>query len=259
MPLLALVLVTLLGAFAALPAAAEDVCARATAAIEREKALPPRLLHSISLAESGRWDKERRASRAWPWTINAEGNGQYFPTKAEAIAAVRTLQARGVRSIDVGCMQVNLHHHPAAFATLETAFDPVENARYAAGFLSELRGQTGSWARAIAHYHSAKPERGGPYWQRVAVLLYKEYSDADGPAATSAAAASPAVAPPVRTAVLAPRLAPLASPIQPRPVTTTAFAPRPLDVSTLAPVSATATPVTQLRSTLVRPQMWRAR
>jgi len=253
--ILAFVLVTLLGAFAARPAVADDACARATAAIEREMALPPRLLHSISLAGSGRWDKERRAGRAWPWTINAEGNGQYFPTKAEAIAAVRALQARGVRSIDVGCMQVNLFHHPAAFASLEVAFDPVANARYAARFLTELRGQTGSWPRAIAHYHSARPERGGPYWQRVATLLYKEFRDADA----LGAAPVGAVAAPVGTAALAPRLAPLAPPSQPHPVTATSLAPRSLGTSTLAPVSATATPVTNLRSPLVRPQMWRAR
>jgi hypothetical protein len=61
-----------------------------------------------------------------------------FPTKAKAIAHVRELQARGVRNIDVGCMQINLRHHPNAFPDLETAFDPEMNTAYAAQFLNGL-------------------------------------------------------------------------------------------------------------------------
>ena len=52
---------------------------------------------------------------------------------------MRAVQAQGVRSIDIGCMQVNLMHHPNAFATLDAAFDPLANALYAARFLTELR------------------------------------------------------------------------------------------------------------------------
>ena len=70
--------------------------------------------------------------------------------RREAVAAVRGLQARGVRSIDVGCMQVNLMHHPDAFPSLDVAFDPQANAAYAARFLKELYAQTGDWTRATA-------------------------------------------------------------------------------------------------------------
>ena len=45
---------------------------------------------------------------------------------------MNSYRAQGARSIDVGCMQVNLLHHADAFASLEQAFDPVANARYAA-------------------------------------------------------------------------------------------------------------------------------
>ena len=31
---------------------------------------------------------------------------------------------RGVRLMDVGCMQVNLQMHPDAFPSLDAAFDP---------------------------------------------------------------------------------------------------------------------------------------
>jgi hypothetical protein len=57
--------------------------------------------------------------RPWPWAIDADGVGQFFATKAQAVAAVAALQAQGVHSIDVGCMQVNLMHHPDAFTSLD--------------------------------------------------------------------------------------------------------------------------------------------
>ena len=54
------------------------------------------------------------------------------------MAAVRAMQANGVRSIDVGCGQINLMYHPDAFPNLELAFDPQANAAYAARFLKAL-------------------------------------------------------------------------------------------------------------------------
>jgi hypothetical protein len=38
------------------------------------------------------------------------------------------MQGEGVRSIDIGCMQINLVHHPDAFGSLEAGFDPITNA-----------------------------------------------------------------------------------------------------------------------------------
>ena len=128
--------------------------------------LPARLLGSIAMVESGRVDDDGRA-HPWPWTINAEGRGQFFATKADAIAAVRALQASGVRSIDVGCMQVNLMHHPNAFASLDEAFDPAANALYAGRFLNALFGASGSWLQATAAYHSETPWIGADYQRRV--------------------------------------------------------------------------------------------
>ena len=48
-----------------------------------------------------------------------------------------------MRSIDIGCAQVNLMHHPDAFASLEQAFDPMANADYAARFLKQLHDTHG--------------------------------------------------------------------------------------------------------------------
>src|ERR1700712_4868922 len=69
--------------------------------------LPDKLLPAIARVESGRLDAATGRVRPWPWTINVEGTGSFFDTKAQAIATVQALQARGGRSIDVGCMQGN--------------------------------------------------------------------------------------------------------------------------------------------------------
>jgi hypothetical protein len=156
----------------AAPAWAETVspftdCETAIAAAEKAPRLPDKLMPAISRVESGRLDPVTRRVRPWPWTINVEGTGFFFDAKDQAVAAVRALQARGVRSIDVGCMQVNLMHHPTAFASLDDAFEPVMNARYAARFLLALHRQTGDWSLAAANYHSANADRGEDYQRRV--------------------------------------------------------------------------------------------
>lgn len=142
-------------------------CRAAIARAEQEGGIPPGLLQAIGRVESGRRNPETGTTGPWPWTINAEGRGHFFPEKSAAIAAVRELQGRGVRVIDVGCMQVNLHHHPRAFASLEEAFDPEANARYAAQFLAQLHAARNDWITAAGHYHSHTPELAQAYRARV--------------------------------------------------------------------------------------------
>ena len=62
---------------------------------------------------------------------------------------------------------MNLMHHADAFQSLEEAFDPLANARYAVRFLTQLREKTGSWETASSWYHSANPELGMPYRSQV--------------------------------------------------------------------------------------------
>jgi hypothetical protein len=148
-----------------------DLCRSAIAAAETAERLPPGLLLAIGLVESGRRHPASGTVSPWPWTINVEGTGRYFETREEAVAAVDALRAGGVRLIDVGCMQVNLHHHPAAFASTGDAFDPSRNALYAARFLKRLHDAAGNWMTAVGRYHSATPGRGEPYGARVAAAL----------------------------------------------------------------------------------------
>ncbi len=143
------------------------LCRRLTTRAEVRQRIPRQLLGAIALAESGRWNAARRANTAWPWTIYAERRGRYFATKAAALAAVRRLEEAGVRNIDVGCMQVNLHYHGDAFDSLEAALDPVANVGFAARWIKQLHRETRSWSQAIAFYHSRTLALNRPYRQRV--------------------------------------------------------------------------------------------
>ena len=177
-------------------------CRIAIAAAEQAVAIPPLLMVAIGKVESGRRDPATGAVVAWPWTINAEGQGSYYESKAQAIAAVRALQARGVQSIDIGCMQINLMHHPNAFASLDQAFDPSANATYAAHFLNDLHAQSNDWLHAAGQYHSSTPELGAAYQTQVAAAWTQERNLADAtPLLTAAApAAAPAAMSPIASA-----------------------------------------------------------
>lgn len=167
---------------AALPApppsrqAAFAACESAIAAAARAARLPAGLLEAVASVESGRPDPRPSIFRAgfgpataplrlrpWPWTIDAGGDGRFVGSRAAAVGAVRALQAAGVRAIDVGCLQIDLRDHPHAFRSLDEAFDPVANARYAAGFLNRLHARLHSWKAAVAAYHSESPALGLPY------------------------------------------------------------------------------------------------
>jgi hypothetical protein len=192
-----LVLALLLLTPTALRAEPGRLCRAAIQAAERAAGIPPQLLMAIGRVESGRRDPETGAFHPWPWTINAEGRGQFFPTKAAAIAEVQALQARGVRSIDIGCMQVNLRHHPNAFPNLDAAFDPATNTAYAARFLTELKGSRGDWQAAASAYHSQTPEFAAPYRARVMAAWAEEQARPHPPVAltTQVAARSLPVGP----------------------------------------------------------------
>jgi len=146
---------------------AGNICAIETAAMERRTGIPRHLLTAISLAESGRWNGASRANVAWPWTVTAEGRGRFFDSREEALAEVEMLITQGVRNIDVGCMQVNLHFHGGAFESLDEAFEPRANTAYAATYLKAMYQATGNWMQAAGFYHSTTPERNRPYMQKV--------------------------------------------------------------------------------------------
>jgi hypothetical protein len=153
------------------------LCESAITTAEDSLHLPPHLLLAIAEVESGRPDQSTGQLQPWPWTINAEGAGAFFASKVQAIAAVRALQAQGVQSIDVGCAQINLLYHPAAFASLNQAFDPRANTLYAAHFLNALYADSRNWPTAIGAYHSQTAVLGADYRKRVLALWHDPSAD----------------------------------------------------------------------------------
>ncbi len=144
-------------------------CTAAIAAAETKYNLPPNLLGSIAKVESGRPVTGLADVRAWPWTIDADGQGVFLDSKAAAVAWVQQAQTRGMHFIDVGCMQVDLPLHPGAFRSLDEAFDPAANADYAARYLRALQVEAhGDWNVAVGLYHSHTPDLAEDYRNRVA-------------------------------------------------------------------------------------------
>jgi len=160
----------LCGSAAAQPVDPWSICRPAIEQASQEAGIPPGMMAAIARVESGRREPLSGRVEPWPWAINAAGTGHYANSQAEAMILVQEYLARGVRSVDVGCMQINLMHHPLAFATLAEAFDPLANARYAARFLRQLQAQVG-WEAAIGRYHSATAERAQPYRERVLAAM----------------------------------------------------------------------------------------
>ena len=137
------------------PAAAGCVASLVQAAARH--GVPADLMLALGHAESG-WKA---------FAVNSAGASHFPETEAEAVALVRSEQARGIVSIDVGCGQINLRWHADAFADLSEAFDPEFNAEYAARFLAELKAAHGDWTTAVAHYHSSDPEAQQIYLDRI--------------------------------------------------------------------------------------------
>ncbi|MBY6093001.1 lytic transglycosylase domain-containing protein [Maritimibacter alkaliphilus] len=133
------------------------VCVREILKAQLRHGIPENILLGIGLQEAGL----RRDGHftVWPWAVNAEGTGRVFGSRNEALNWVADQKRQGVKSIDVGCMQINLHWHPEAFRSPAEGFDPATNVDYAARFLKSLYEKTGDWVTAAGSYHSFTPEK----------------------------------------------------------------------------------------------------
>ncbi|MBF9035258.1 transglycosylase SLT domain-containing protein [Rhodobacterales bacterium HKCCE2091] len=124
------------------------LCDQAAAQAAAESDVPLQVLLAIARTETA------RNGGPWPWTVNMEGAGRWFDTRAEAESFAEARHAGGARSFDIGCFQINHRWHGRHFASIRAMFDPLANARYAARFLGQLFGETGSWDAAVGAYHS---------------------------------------------------------------------------------------------------------
>jgi hypothetical protein len=173
----------------------EGVCIREILAAQTRHGIPDNLLLAIGLQEAG--TRRNGHFTVWPYAVNAAGEGRLFDSRNAALDWIAERQARGIRSIDVGCMQINMRWHPDAFDSPAQGFDPRVNVDYAARFLKRLHRRTGSWMQAAGSYHSFEPEYRDTYLDR----LQKNISAANArlPEFQALASASPVPARPRKT------------------------------------------------------------
>jgi len=139
-------------------------CNAAANQASRNAAMPPEVLLALTLVETGRTQGGK--FEPWPWTVNMEGKGYWFPTRTEAVAFVTQSYAEGARSFDVGCFQINHRWHGQAFTSFDQMFEPLDNAIYAAKFMTSLFNEGGSWAWAAGAYHSRTESLASKYRAR---------------------------------------------------------------------------------------------
>jgi hypothetical protein len=150
--------------------ASEDLsCDRAALAAAANHAVPSQVMLAITRVETGRQSDGR--VHPWPWAVNQAGQSHWFKTRAEAEAHVMAALDQGQTNIDIGCFQLNIRWHGAQFSSLQTMFNPADNADYAARFLAENYTKTGNWVDAVARYHSATPAHAKSYIEKIEQVL----------------------------------------------------------------------------------------
>jgi len=106
-----------------------------------------------------------------PYAVNFEGKSFIFDNRSDALKFVKGKLAMGKKSIDVGCMQINLKYHPTAFEHLEDAFVADKNVAYGAKYLKKLYMQEHNYGKAIALYHASEKQYQKNYLCRIKAVL----------------------------------------------------------------------------------------
>lgn len=145
-----------------------DMCDAAAQDAARATGTPVQLLRAITRAETGR--SRNGELRPWPWVVNMDGEGHWFASRMEAQAFVFDRFLQGARNFDIGCFQVNYRWHGGHFRSIEDMFDPHENARFAAEFLSDLYVEFGDWPVATGAFHSRTKWRSEEYAKKVMTI-----------------------------------------------------------------------------------------
>jgi hypothetical protein len=124
------------------------ICEREMIRAAELHAVPVSILYAVGLNESG------RKGQMTPYALNVAGKSVFPDSKEQGLQMVAAYRAKGVKLIDVGCMQINIHYHAQKFSSIERMFDARTNVEYAAKFIQILRKSTGSWTAAVARYHA---------------------------------------------------------------------------------------------------------
>lgn len=113
--------------------------------------VPQDVFYAMALAESGRVVEQQFAP--WPWTLNIDGEGRFYPDRDSMFAALmEALQANQLR-IDIGPLQLSWYWQYERIASPWRITDPVVSSKLAAVLVREHYAQTGDWWQAVARYH----------------------------------------------------------------------------------------------------------
>jgi soluble lytic murein transglycosylase-like protein len=123
-------------------------CEREMARAAKLHGIPLGILYAVGLTETG------RRGALYPYALGAEGQTVFAKNMDDAIASFETMRHRGVKLIDLGCMQINHYYHGDKFDSVRAIFDPGKNVDYAARFLKELKQREGNWTMAVARYNA---------------------------------------------------------------------------------------------------------
>jgi soluble lytic murein transglycosylase-like protein len=150
------------------PASAESVIPSGYRSVAEAHGIPSALFYAVALAESGTRVDALGAMRPWPWTLNVQGDGRFYPSRRAATLAFEHALVSGRTSVDVGLMQVSWRYHRRAFSHVAGALDPYRNLDVAAAILTACHQTHRDWWAAVGCYHAPNdPARAERYSRRV--------------------------------------------------------------------------------------------
>ncbi|PZO81806.1 MAG: lytic transglycosylase [Mesorhizobium amorphae] len=148
LPLLALLLAWTISSSDARATSATNACENEILRAAQRYSIPAGILYAVGLTETG------VKGSLQPFALNIAGKAVFAKSRAEAVRLAEEAAARGVRLVDLGCMQINRRWHGQHFASLDAMLDPAANVDYAARFLSDLNRRHEGWTMAVARYHA---------------------------------------------------------------------------------------------------------
>jgi hypothetical protein len=172
MPLWSIVVcsIGLLGCFAVTIAANAQTIPAGYVQIANQYEIPPVLLYAVALTESGQSSLSGGQFRPWPWTLNINGEGHYFPSRQAAWQALQTSVVGSNNSVDIGLMQISWRYHRAALGSAWQALDPYHNLTVAAAILRDCQEENTCWIERVGCYHAPNDSvRAKRYARRVKV------------------------------------------------------------------------------------------
>jgi len=121
--------------------------------IATERGLDPYILYAVALVESARINA--RLAAPWPWALNRQGRPIIPSSRLEARGILNDALNKGIRSIDVGLMQVNVRWNGHRVHRPDDLLDPETNIRVGADVLTEaIDSAPGDLALGIGRYHT---------------------------------------------------------------------------------------------------------